>query len=152
MMEFIMDILNGAENAAIIVGLILAVNLGRKAVAYGKENTDNEKVKTWMEEIERAFETSVKYVNQTLVDGLKYNDAFDAKAQEEARNKAYKIFLRSISTDARLWLRNAYENSDAFIEAGIEKAVANAKIEKQGTVLVSEGVLVDEVVEAENAK
>ena len=145
MMEFIMDILSGAENAAIIVGLILAVNLGRKAVAYGKENTDNEKVKTWMEEIERAFETAVKAVNQTLVDGLKYNDAFDAKAQEEARSKAYEIFLRSISTDARVWLRKAYAFSDSFISAGIEKAVADAKNEKQGTVLVSDGILVDEV-------
>ena len=152
MMEFIMDILSGAENAAIIVGLILAVNLGRKAVAYGKENTDNEKVKRWMEEIERAFETAVKSVNQTLVDSLKFEGNFDAAAQKKAREEAKTIFLRSLSDDARVWLRKAYAFSDSFINAGIEKAVANAKNEKQGTVLVSEGVLVEEIEKEKSAE
>lgn len=49
-------------------------------------------------------------------------------------------------------LRKAYAFSDSFISAGIEKAVADAKIEKQGTVLVSEGVIADEVVESKSAK
>ena len=151
MMEFLMDILSGAENAVIIVGLILAVNLGRKAVACGKENTDNEKVKTWLEEIEKGFETAVKAVNQTLVDSLKYEEVFDKAAQAKAREEAKKIFLESISMGARAYLYEAYVNVDGFIMSNIERKVADAKIEKQGTVLVSEGVLVDEVVTAENA-
>ena len=152
MMEFIMDILNGAENAAIIVCLIIGVNLVKKAVEYGKENTENEKVKRWLEEIDGAFETAVKYVNQTLVDSLKYEDAFNAEEQELARTKAKKIFLESISMGARAYLYEAYVNVDGFIMSNIERKVADAKIEKQGTVLVSEGILVDEVVEAESMK
>ena len=151
-MEFIMDILNGAENAAIIVCLIIGVNLVKKAVEYGKENTENEKVKRWLEEIDGAFETAVKYVNQTLVDSLKYEDAFNAEEQELARTKAKKIFLESISMGARAYLYEAYVNVDGFIMSNIERKVADAKIEKQGTVLVSEGILVDEVVEAESMK
>lgn len=152
MMQFLMDILNGAENAAIIAGLIIGVNLVKKAVEYGKENTENEKVKRWLGEIDRAFETAVKYVNQTLVDSLKFEGNFDAEAQKKAREEAKTIFLRSLSDEARAWLRNAYTFSDSYISAGIEKAVANAKNEKNGTVLVSEGILVDEVVEMENEK
>lgn len=151
-MEFLMDILNGAENAAIIVGLIIGVNLVKKAVEYGKENTENEKVKRWLGEIDRAFETAVKAVNQKLVDSMKYEGVFDKTAQELARKEAKEIFMQSLTTEARLWLRSAYTNVDAFISAGIERKVADAKIEKQGTVLVSEGILVDEVEEAENAK
>ena len=148
MMEFIMELLNGVENAVIIAGLIIGVNLLKKAVVYGQENTENEKVKRWLEEIDRAFETAVKYVNQTLVDSLKFEGDFDAAAQKKAREEAKVIFLRSLSDEARVWLRNAYTFSDSYISAGIEKAVANAKNEKNGTVLVSEGILVDEVVEA----
>lgn len=144
MMEFLMNILNGAENAAIIAGLIIGVNLVKKAVAYGKENAENEKVKRWLSEIDAAFETAVKAVNQTLVDGLKYDNAFDSVAQEAARKEAKKVFLQVLGAEARVYLSNAYANVDAFISAGIEKAVANAKSEKQGTVLVSEGILVDE--------
>lgn len=152
MMQFLMDILNGAENAAIIAGLIIGVNLVKKAVEYGKENTENEKVKRWLGEIDKAFETAVKSVNQTLVDSLKYEGNFDEAAQKKAREEAKIVFLRSLSDDARVWLRKAYTFSDSYISAGIEKAVANAKTEKNGTVLVSEGILVDEVVEEENAK
>ena len=152
MMQFLMDILSGAEDAAIIVGLIIGVNLVKKAVEYGKENTENEKVKRWLEEIETGFETAVKAVNQRLVDGLKYEDAFNAEAQAKARTEAKKIFLESISMGARAYLYDAYVNVDGFIMSNIERKVADAKIEKQGTVLVSEGILVDEVVTAESTK
>lgn len=148
-MQFLMDILNGAENAAIIVGLIIGVNLMKKAVEYGKKNTENEKVKRWLEEIDSAFETAVKYVNQTLVDSLKFEGNFDAAAQKKAREEAKTIFLRSLSDEARVWLRKAYTFSDTYISAGIEKAVANAKNEKKDAVLVSEGILVDEVTKTE---
>ena len=151
-MQFLMDILNGAENAAIIVGLIIGVNLVKKAVEYGKENTKNEKVKRWLEEIEKGFETAVKTVNQTLVDSLKYEGAFDKPAQEKAREKAKKIFLESISMGARAYLYEAYVNVDGFIMSNIERKVADAKTEKNGTVLVSEAVLVGEEATAEDAK
>ena len=151
-MQFLMDILNGAENAAIIVGMIISVNLVKKAVEYGKENTKNEKVKRWLEEIEKGFETAVKTVNQTLVDSLKYEGAFDKPAQEKAREKAKKIFLESISMGARAYLYEAYVNVDGFIMSNIERKVADAKTEKNGTVLVSEAVLVGEEATAEDAK
>lgn len=151
-MQFLMDILNGAENAGIIVCMIISVNLVKKAVEYGKENTENEKVKRWLEEIEKGFETAVKTVNQTLVDSLKYEGAFDKPAQEKAREKAKKIFLESISMGARAYLYEAYVNVDGFIMSNIERKVADAKTEKNGTVLVSEAVLVGEEATAEDAK
>lgn len=144
MMEFIMELLNGAENAAIIAGLIIGVNLLKKAVEYGQENTENEKVKRWLEEIDRAFETAVKYVNQTLVDSLKSEGDFGAAAQKKAREEAKVIFLRSLSDEARVWLRNAYTFSDSYISAGIEKAVANAKKDKP---LMIEEIKLEEVTE-----
>ena len=152
MMEFIMELLNGAENAAIIAGLIIGVNLVKKAVEYGQENAENEKVKRWLGEIEKGFETAVKTVNQTLVDSLKYEGAFDKPAQEKAREKAKKIFLESISMGARAYLYEAYVNVDGFIMSNIERKVADAKTEKNGTVLVSEAVLAGEEATAEDAK
>ena len=141
-MEFIMELLNGAENAAIIAGLIIGVNLVKKAVEYGQENAENEKVKRWLGEIDKAFETAVKYVNQTLVDSLKAEDAFDAAAQKKAREEAKIIFLRSLSDEARVWLRKAYTFSDSYISAGIEKAVADAKKDKP--LMIEEIELKDE--------
>ena len=95
----------------IVAGLIIGVNLVKKAVEYGKENTENEKVKRWLGEIDSAFETAVKSVNQTLVDSLKFEGDFDAAAQKKAREEAKVIFLHSLSDEARAWLRKAYTYS-----------------------------------------
>lgn len=152
MMQFLMDILNGAENAAIIAGLIIGMNLWNKSIDYAKENTENEKVKRCLTEIDDAMEEAVDKVNQTLVNGLKAIGGFDGIAQEAARIEAKETFLGILSDEAREYLYRAYTDIDALIRAKTEHAVVKAKKKKQGTVLVSEGILLEEVEEAENAK
>ena len=138
MMEFLMELLNGAENVVIILGVCVGLKLWDKAIDHAIENTENEKVRTWLEEIDKTFEKAVKAVNQTLVDGLKYEGAFDEEAQKKARGEAKELFLRSLSDEARVWLRNAYTFSDSFIRTGIEAAVANAKNEKKDELVIGE--------------
>lgn len=152
MMQFLMDILNGAENAAIIAGLIIGMNLWNKSIDYAKENTENEKVKRCLTEIDDAMEEAVDKVNQTLVNGLKAIGGFDGIAQEAARIEAKETFLGILSDEAREYLYRAYTDIDALIRAKTEHAVVKAKKKKKGAVLVSEGILLEEVAEAENAK
>ena len=145
MMKFVLDLVSGAENVAIVLCLIIGLNLWNKAVDHAKENTENEKVKRCLDEIDNAFETAVKMVNQTLVDPLKYENNFDGTAQEAARNEAKEIFLKTLSAEARGYLYQAYADIDTYIRAKTEAAVANAKNEKKDAVLLSEGVLVNEL-------
>lgn len=152
MMEFVMEMLNSAENVAIILGLIVGLNLWNKSIDYAKENTENEKAKRWLTEIDSAMEDAVNTVNQTLVNGLKAIGGFDGIAQEAARNEAKETFLGILSDEAREYLYRAYTDIDALIRAKTEHAVVKAKKGKEGTLLVGEGVLVDGVVETESTK
>lgn len=151
-MGFLLDILSGAENATIIAGLIIGVNLWNKSIDYAKENTENEKVKRWLTEIDDAMEEAVDKVNQTLVNGLKAIGGFDGIAQEAARIEAKETFLGILSDEAREYLYRAYTDIDALIRAKTEHAVVKAKKKKQGAVLVSEGVLVEEIEKEKSAE
>ncbi len=125
--------------------LVFVQKIGKKAVEQMQEKTNSETAKRHMDEIWTAIETAVKATNQTYVDNLKYDDAFDKAAQKEAKERAKEKFWKMISDGAKSYLLMAYTDFNVFVDQALEKAVADAKIEKQGTIMVSEGILADEV-------
>ena len=139
------ELLQGLVCLCVPVLLVFVRQIGSKVVGQLQEKTDNETAKRHMEEIWSAIETAVKATNQTYVDSLKYDKAFDEVAQKEAKERAKEKFWKVLSDGAKKYLLTAYNDFNVFIDQALEKAVADAKIEKQGTVLVSEGILADEV-------
>ncbi|MGM9917619.1 hypothetical protein [Anaerotignum sp.] len=139
------EMLQGLVCICVPILLMFVRQIGNKVVEQLQEKTNNETAKRYMEEIWSAIETAVKATNQTYVDILKYDNAFDEVAQKEAKERAKEKFWKVLSDGAKSYLLMAYNDFNVFIDQALEKAVADAKIEKSGTVLVSEGILVDEV-------
>lgn len=139
------EMLQGLACICVPILLVFVRQIGNKVVEQLQEKTNNETAKRHMEEIWSAIETAVKATNQTYVDSLKYDNAFDEVAQKEAKERAKEKFWKVLSDGAKSYLLVAYNDFNVFIDQALEKAVADAKIEKNGTVLVSEGILVDEV-------
>ncbi len=139
------EMLQGLVCICVPILLVFVRQIGNKVVEQLQEKTNNETAKRHMEEIWSAIETAVKATNQTYVDSLKYDNAFDEVAQKEAKERAKEKFWKVLSDGAKSYLLVAYNDFNVFIDQALEKAVADAKNEKNGTVLVSEGILVDDV-------
>ena len=139
------EMLQGLVCICVPILLVFVRQISKKFVEQLQEKTNNETAKRHMEEIWSAIETAVKATNQTYVDSLKYDNAFDEVAQKEAKERAKEKFWKVLSDGAKSYLLMAYNDFNVFIDQALEKAVADAKIEKQGTIMVSEGILVDEV-------
>lgn len=139
------EMLQGLVCICVPILLVFVRQISKKIVEQLQEKTNNETAKRHMEEIWSAIETAVKATNQTYVDSLKCDNAFDEVAQKEAKERAKEKFWKVLSDGAKSYLLMAYNDFNVFIDQALEKAVADAKIEKQGTIMVSEGILVDEV-------
>ena len=66
-------------------------------------------------------------VNQTYVDALKAEGAFDEVAQAVARKKAEDMFKEMISEEMRLALETLYGSADKWLETMREAKVWEAK-------------------------
>ena len=70
---------------------------------------------------------AVEYVNQTFVDTLKEHGNFDAKAQEDALNKAKDAALETMGSYTREWLEDTFVDVDEWLTVQIESAVRMVK-------------------------
>ena len=61
--------------------------------------------------------------NQTYVDSLKGQDAFNYDAQKEAFNRTYQAVMTILSEEAKEYLTAVYGDLDAYITTKIESEV-----------------------------
>lgn len=94
---------------------------------YITSKIGNEKFKAAISEIETVVATSVKYVNQTLVDDLKKNNKWDAASQKEAFELALKTVMENLSTETKSYLAVNYDNIVNTLTKYIEAAVNKEK-------------------------
>lgn len=96
------------------------VMLLKSKVAELEQNIHNEKLNKYLNLAEDAIETAVISVNQTFVDTMKKQGAFDENAMEKsfhvAKNKALAIMgsaavsaLKEVYKDLDIWLDNKIE-------------------------------------------
>lgn len=71
--------------------------------------------------------TCLKATNQTYVDSLKEQNAFDAEAQKIAFNKTKTAVLEILTEDAKSYLSEAYGDLDQKINNLIEAQVGENK-------------------------
>lgn len=79
----------------------------------------------------KIFQSCVLSVNQTFVDVLKEQGAFDEHAQELARIKCKEQFELLISEEMKLAINALYGSLDAWIDANREAMVWQAKQDKK---------------------
>ncbi|MCI5679655.1 MAG: hypothetical protein MR278_06740, partial [Bacteroidales bacterium] len=98
-----------------------------------------------MSEIWDVMAAAVGAINQTYVNNLKLENAFNEAEQLKAKQMAKEAFWRTLSEESKKFILSRYDDYNTFMDTLLEKMVADAKNEKNGMVLVSEGIMVDEV-------
>lgn len=89
------------------------------------QNTENERVRALVDEIDEAVRSAVNYVNQTFVDELKKAGTFgeDPQYAEEAFRTAYETAIETISSDAMDWISKTFGDVRKYLEVKIEESV-----------------------------
>lgn len=100
--------------------LILFINKKSKEL---QAQTDNELYKKYINMLEQTIVNCVIATNQTYVDALKEQGAFDAEAQKEAFRRTYDQVMTILNDDAKVYLEAAVGDLNAYITSMIEAQV-----------------------------
>lgn len=122
--EILLNIFSAVVTCIIIP---LIIFLGKKLSDYLKTKTDNEIVKTLIEEATAAVTIAVSKIMQTYVDTLKKQGSFTEEAQKVAFLQAKEIALTLISEEAKKAIEAVYGDFNVWLEALIESKVKEIK-------------------------
>ena len=95
-----------------------------------KSKTDNELYQKYLDMLAQTITDCVIATNQTYVEALKNQNAFDKEAQEKAFKMTYEAVLSILSEDAKAYLQNAMGDFNDYVIQKIEAAVSANKAPK----------------------
>ena len=91
------------------------------------EESDNELLNKYINLLGETISVCVTATNQTYVESLKKQGAFDLEAQKIALQQTLNSVLSILSQDAQRYLTTAYGDLSAFITQKIEAEVHKSK-------------------------
>lgn len=128
MMEFLLDLLKAIALAAVpVVGAYIAKNVQEQS-ELAKEKTENETVKSILDDAAKAVMRGVAFVSQTYVDTLKKDDAFSESAQEEAFRRCLSKVKSILTETAKTTISKLYGDLDEYLRTLIEAEVKQQKV------------------------
>ena len=83
----------------------------------------NDLTEKYIDMLSETITDCVIATNQTYVDSLKGQDAFNYDVQKEAFNRTYKAVMAILSEEAKEYLTAVYGDLDAYITTKIESEV-----------------------------
>ena len=89
--------------------------------------TDNELLKSTLSTVETIVVNAVIATNQTYVDALKDQNAFDAEAQKAAFQKTYDAVMNSLTEDTKNGLMKLTTDLNLYITEMIEAKTKQVK-------------------------
>lgn len=92
-----------------------------------KNKIDNNTLKKYIDMLDATITRAVIATNQTYVDALKEQNAFDKEAQANALKKTYDAVMAVLTTDAEEYLNNAIGDLESYIKTAIEATVKDQK-------------------------
>lgn len=88
-----------------------------------KTATDNELTKKYVDMLAKTISDCVIATNQTYVDNMKKENAFDAEAQRHAFQVTYAAVLNLLTDEAKVYLEAFYGDLNGYITNKIEAEV-----------------------------
>lgn len=85
--------------------------------------TEDEKAKKYLDMIGETIVDCVLATNQTYVDSLKAQGAFDVEAQKIAFQKTYDMVIKFLSNEAKEYIAEAYGDVTEYLTSKIEAQV-----------------------------
>lgn len=92
-----------------------------------KAQTDNELAHKYLDILNDTIAKCVIATNQTYVESLKEQNAFDADAQKEAFNKTYNAVIETLGDEANKYLPMVIGDLQTYITERIEASVKESK-------------------------
>lgn len=92
-----------------------------------KAQTDNDLAQKYLDILNDTIAKCVTATNQTYVEALKGQNAFDADAQKEAFNKTYNAVINTLGDEANKYLPTVIGDLQTYITQQIEAAVKDQK-------------------------
>jgi hypothetical protein len=89
--------------------------------------TNNELLKSTLDTVEAIVVNAVIATNQTYVDSLKEQNAFDAEAQKKAFQKTYDVVMASLTEDTKNGLTKLTTDLNLYITEMIEAKTKQLK-------------------------
>lgn len=95
-----------------------------------KTKTQNETEAKYIDMLQNTITKNVIAINQTYVDALKDQNAFDIEAQKQAFEMVYKNVIASLNEEAYTYLNEAIGDLQGYITTLIEASVKEHKKNK----------------------
>ena len=92
-----------------------------------KTQTNNELAQKYLDILNDTIAKCVTATNQTYVESLKEQNAFDADAQKEAFNKTYNAVIETLGDEANKYLPMVIGDLQTYITERIEASVKESK-------------------------
>lgn len=89
--------------------------------------TEDEKAKKYLDMIGETIVDCVLATNQTYVDSLKAQGAFDAEAQKIAFQKTYDMVIKFLTDEAKEYIAAVYGDVTEYLTSKIEAQVNLSK-------------------------
>lgn len=89
--------------------------------------TNNELLKSTLDTVETIVVNAVIATNQTYVDSLKEQNAFDVEAQQKAFQKTYDVVMASLTEDTKNGLMKLTTDLNLYITEMIEAKTKQLK-------------------------
>lgn len=103
------------------------INWIKTKIEQTKTLTENEITIKYLNLLEDTIVACIEATNQTYVEALKDQNAFDVEAQKIALEKTKNAVLTVLSEDAITYLTNFVGDLNYFIENKIEAKIAQSK-------------------------
>lgn len=104
-----------------------AVDLISTKIAELVARTDNDNFDKYLILLNDTISNCVVATNQTYVEALKAQNAFDAEAQKVAFKQTYDAVMSILTEDAKKYLQAALGDLDVYITNSIESQVNASK-------------------------
>lgn len=112
-----------------ILGILTkyAVDLISTKIAELVARTDNDNFDKYLILLNDTISNCVVATNQTYVEALKAQNAFDAEAQKVAFKQTYNAVMSILTEDAKKYLQAALGDLDMYVTNSIESQVNASK-------------------------
>lgn len=99
----------------------------REKMAEGRDMVKTDLATKYLYMLEATVVDCIKATNQTYVNALKDQNAFDAEAQKHALSLTKDAVLKILSADAKNYLNNFVGDLDVLIQEKIEANIESSK-------------------------
>lgn len=112
-----------------LLGILIAwvCNLISTKIKEKQVTTDNEIAKKYLEMLNDTIISCIQATNQTYVNALKNQNAFDEEAQKIAFQKTFNAIISILSVDATEYLTEIIGDLETYITEKIESEISKTK-------------------------